>query len=375
MNFFHYYKARQGEMISLLKDLVYLESPSSDKQAVDRCSAFIIQEFKKIGAKITRIPQENIGDLYVAHYPPKIKSPEKDMLVLTHVDTVWPVGKLETMPFHVVKDTVYGPGVLDMKAGIVMIMFALKTLHGLNLSPQRRVAVFFDSYEEIGNEMIDETIRQQAKKAHAVLCLEPAMPGGVLKVRRKGRYVIRLSVKGQSAHAGSPADGINAIDELMYQLKYLYRLRSQSISINTGIISGGETINTVAQQAAATLDIRFWTKQQAEKIISHLKAIKPQIPGARVTYSLGKQTPSMEHTDANKKLFKQAQKIAHTLDIDLPIGKTGGGSDASVASSLNVPTLDGLGPEGGGNHAEDEHLLIPSLLERTTLLTEMLLQL
>jgi glutamate carboxypeptidase len=376
MNFFHYYKSRQGEMINLLKELVSCESPSSDKEAVDKCSRLVIKEFERVGAKMTRIPQEDVGDLYLMEFktgPSKVK--RNQILILTHVDTVWPIGKLTTMPFHISGNRVFGPGVLDMKAGLVILIHALRTLYELNMHPQREIAVFINSSEETGHEASEEMIRRLVRKSTCVLCLEPGLPGGTLKTQRKGRIVARLCAKGKTAHAGSPEEGINAIEELMVQIKKLSRLKTKNTTINIGIISGGENANTVPSEAYATLDIRFWKHSQSIKVKDHLKHLAATLPGARISYTIEKQTPPMEHTAASARLFSRVKQIANSINIELKAGKTGGGSDASIASNLNIATLDGLGPEGGGIHAENEYVLIPSLIERVVLLTEIFLNL
>jgi glutamate carboxypeptidase len=376
MDFNLYFKSRQGEMVNLLKNIVIRESPSQDKKAVDACSSFVTGEFRKVGAKISRFPQKRTGDLYLAEYPASAKATtEGQILVLTHIDTVWPVGKIVKRPFFISGSKVFGPGVLDMKAGLVMAVFALKAIHQLGIRPARRIAVFINSAEEIGAEGSDEMILQLAKKSTYVLCLEPALPGGGLKTQRKGRLVLRLDVKGKAAHAGTPEKGVNAVDELMAQLRRLRRLAVSGVTMNIGQIGGGEKANIVAEAAWAVLDWRFWNTRQQDRIKSTSRQLQPAVPGAKIKCSVESLTPPMEKTRPSAQLLAEVKKIATALDITLEDGRTGGGSDASLASSLGVPTLDGLGPDGDGIHAENEHLLLPSLIQRTALLTEILRQL
>jgi len=376
MNFYHYYKSRKGEMINLLKEIVHLESPSTDKKAVNACSAFVMGEFKKAGARISQFPQKKIGTLYVAEYPsPVPKSVSEQILLLLHVDTVWPVGKAHKMPFYVSEDKVFGPGVLDMKASIVMTLSSMKALSELNTLPKKKIVVFLNSAEEIGNEAAYEVIKSLCKKSDYVLCLEPSLPGGGLKMQRKGRLVIRLEAKGKAAHAGTPNKGVNAIEELMHQLRRVKELEKEETTVNIGLIEGGEKPNIVAKEARAILDVRFWKNENKEKFTASLKKMKPVLKGAQVRFTTESLTPPMEKSGASSELFSRVKKIASSLDLNLTAGKTGGGSDASVASSMGVPTLDGLGPDGRGIHAENEHLLLPSLIERTALLTEILIQL
>lgn len=376
MDFYHYYKSRKGEMVNLLKEIVNRESPSNDKKSVNACSAFVVGEFLKYGAKVDRFPQKGIGTLYVARYPsPTPKSLNEQILILTHIDTVWPVGKLHTMPFYVSEDKVFGPGVLDMKASIVMTLFSLKALNELNTLPKKKLAVFINSAEETGNEASYEVIRNLCKKSSYVLCLEPSLPGGALKTQRKGRLVIRLETKGKAAHAGNPNQGTNAIEELLHQLRRVKELEKAETTVNIGLIEGGEKPNIVADSARAVLDVRFWNNDQKEKFIASLKKLNPVLKGARVKFSKESSTPPMEKTEASAELFSRIKEIASALNMKLSEGKTGGGSDASIASGMGIPTLDGLGPDGDGIHTENEHLLLSSLIERTALLTEILIQL
>jgi glutamate carboxypeptidase len=376
MKFKHYFKSRQGEMVNLLKKTVSLESPSSDKIAVDKCSSFLAKEFQKSGTKVTRYPCKDWGDLYLAEYPRlRPKERKEQILILTHVDTVWPVGKIKEMPFYFSGNKVFGPGVLDMKAGLVMAISSLRAIHELNIEPKKRIAVFINSAEEVGSDVADEMIQKLAKRSFCVLCLEPSLPGGALKNQRKGRLVVRLDTKGKSAHAGNPDDGINAVEELMAQLRAAQKLKSKTITVNTGIIKGGERVNIVPDSASAYLDIRFWNTTQKTKIINSLKELRPTIRGAKVKHSVESYLPPLEKSKASDRLFARVTEIAAGINVNLEAGKSGGGSDASIASNTGVATLDGLGPDGAGIHAEDEHLLLPSLIERTALLTELLCQL
>jgi len=376
MNFFHYYKSRKGEMLNLLKELVHLESPSTDNKAVNKCSSFLAQELKKNGAKVTRFPQDEIGDLFVAEYPPKKSKERKEqILLLAHIDTVWPVGKIGEMPFYLSENKLYGPGVLDMKAGIVMAASALKTLNDLNIIPDKKIVLFVNSAEEIGHKNSYEIIQKLAKRSSLVLCLEPAIPGGALKIQRKGRLTIQLSVTGKSSHAGYPELGVNAIEELMFQCLTLKKLRTKTTSVNIGLITGGEKSNIVAEKASAVLDIRFWNNEQKEKILYYFRNLAPHMKGTKIKYKVESLTPPMEQTKGSLQLLNEVQKIAASLDITIKTGKSGGGSDASIASNMKVPTLDGLGPDGDGMHAEHEHFILPSLIERTAFLTELLCRL
>jgi glutamate carboxypeptidase len=373
MDFRLYFRSRQGELVHLLKQLVVLESPTQDKKAVDACAAFATRELKRVGCKITVHPQKEVGDLVVAEFAPgRLKDADDEILVLTHVDTVWPVGKIVKMPFYVQGNRIYGPGVLDMKGGLVMVLAAIRALQALNAKPQKRITVLINSAEETGQGAAAETIRKLARKASLVLCLEPALPGGALKLERKGRLVVRMDVHGRSAHGGTPEKGVSAVEELVAQIAKFKRLRAGETTVNVGLIGGGEKINVVAESAWATLDVRFWKSTDKDRVLKILREAVPILRGARIKITVESTTPPMEKTKASEKLFLRAQGIAAGLGMALKGGKTGGGSDASIAAGMGVPTLDGLGPDGDGLHAEHEHLLLPSLIERTALLTELL---
>jgi len=373
MDFRLYFRSRQGELVHLLKQIVALESPTDDKKAVDACVSFTVKELKKVGCKVTTYPQKDTGDLIMAEFAPgQVKEADDEILVLTHLDTVWPVGKIAKMPFYVQGNRLYGPGVLDMKAGLIMLLASLRALDGLNVKPQKKITVFVNSAEETGSAASTDLIRKLARRASLVLCLEPALPGGALKLERKGRLVVRMDVHGRSAHGGTPEKGVSAVEELVAQIARFRRLRTGETTVNVGLMGGGEKTNVVAESAWAVLDIRFWKAADRDRVLKILRESAPALRGARIRITVESTTPPMEKTKASGKVFAQAQEIAAGMGLTLKAGKTGGGSDASIAAGMGIPTLDGLGPDGDGLHAENEHLLVPSLIERTALLTELL---
>ncbi|MEN6310250.1 MAG: M20 family metallopeptidase [Acidobacteriota bacterium] len=373
MDFRLYFRSRQGEMVHLLKQLVSLESPTDDKKAVDACTAFVVREFRKLGCKITTLPQKDIGDLTVIEYAPgRAKSADDEILVLTHIDTVWPAGKIARMPFYISGDKLFGPGALDMKCGLAMLVSALAAMRSLSLKPQKRITIFINSAEETGHSAAHDVIRRLAKRSSLVLCLEPALPGGALKLERKGRLVLRLDVRGRAAHGGTPEKGINAIEELAAQIQRLKKLRTGETTVNVGLAAGGDKANIVPESAWALLDVRFWKALDREKIMGTVREMTPVLRGAKLKFSVQSAMPPMEKTKASSRLFARAAEIAGSIGLTLKGGKTGGGSDASIAAGLGIPTLDGLGPDGDGMHAENEHLLLSSFIERTALLTRLL---
>jgi len=368
-----YFRSRQGEMLHFLKKLVELESPTENKAAVDACSSYLAGELRKTGCKIKTIKQTDVGDFHAIEYSRGGRiATSRPLFLLVHADTVWPAGKLLRMPFFVSADKVYGPGVLDMKAGLVMAYFAISTIHALNLTPQRKIILFVNSAEETGNENAHKEIKKLAKTAAMALCLEPALPGGALKLERKGRVVLRLETSGRAAHAGSPEKGINAIEEIMYQIRELKKAARGGTTLNIGKISGGERPNVVAEKAEALLDVRFWKSTDRQKVVTSAKTLSPSQKGAGLKVSVVNYTPPMERTSVSNRLFERASEMAMSMGMELKAGRTGGGSDGSIVSAMGIPTLDGLGPDGDGIHAANEHLIIPSLVDRTALLTALL---
>ena len=362
-------------MAKLLRTLVQLESPSPDKKAVDACLSFLGSLFKRTGMKITRFPARTVGDpLLVEFMAGGRHRALKPILILAHADTVWPVGQVKKMPFVLRGDKAYGPGILDMKAGLVQAYFALKEIRERGLEPRGPIGLFVNSAEEISHPLSSRLIKKLALSSRAVLCLEPALPDGGLKLRRKGRLVVRLETRGKMAHAGSPALGVNAIEELAHQVLALRKLRRAGTTFNIGHIQGGQRANVVADRASATLDFRFWKDADKEKILRTLQGLKPFLPAARLAFRLESLTPPLEPGPASRALFRRVKRIAAEQGVKLRGGQTGGGSDASLASSLGLPTLDGLGPSGRGIHAAEEHVSLSSLVERTALLASILLE-
>ncbi len=372
MDIINYFQKREKEIIGFLKELVHLESPTHDKEAVDKCSNFYLNKLRKLGMETSKIAQSEVGDFGIAKF--KGKSEEK-ILVLLHLDTVWEIGKIKEMPFRIEKDKIFGPGVLDMKAGATMSYFALLALKDLGLKSRKTIIVFCNSEEETGSHHSEKYIIDFARKSKYVLCLEPALPNGALKMQRKGRMVGKLIATGKSAHGSSPEKGVNAILELSHQLLRLKKIQKGGITINVGLTKGGEKVNVVPDYAEAILDIRFWKTKDKEKVLEFFNNLRPKFEDARLSFKELSFRPPMEKTKVSMNLFRRIKRIGESSGIEIIAGKSGGGSDASFASNIGVPTVDGLGPAGNGIHSKNEHLYISSLIERTALLTKLFLEL
>jgi glutamate carboxypeptidase len=370
-----YCEAHAGETLETIEALVRLESPSTDKAAVDRCGAELARRLRRLGAEVELAPQRERGDHIRATIPGNgsslsERSESKGVLLLGHFDTVWPVGTLARMPLKRDGDRLHGPGTFDMKAGIALALTAIAALEAAKL-PHPPIAMLWTTDEEIGSGTSRALIEAAARDAAAVLVLEPALPGGALKTARKGCGEFELTVHGIAAHAGlDPGKGASAIHELAAQIAAIERLQdlSRGISVNVGIVSGGSRANVVAEEARAVIDARSPTREGADAIESAIRGLQPTRPGTRLTIRGGFERPPMERTAAVAALLSRAAAVAATLGVELGEGSAGGGSDGNFTAALGVPTLDGLGAVGDGAHAAHEHVEIPPLPWRAALI-------
>ena len=368
-----YFIARQGETVALLRQLVELESPSTDKAALDRLGAFVAAQLRDAGAGVEVIPQTEAGDHLAATFGQGDALP---VMTLCHIDTVWPIGTLATMPWREEEGKLRGPGVYDMKASAAMLIMVLRYLRDTGTQPTRPVRMLFTTDEETGSATSREIIESEAKKAALVLCMEPALANGALKTFRKGTGGFTVTTYGRAAHAGADhAKGINAIEEVARQITALHRLTNYETgtTVNVGMISGGTASNVVPDRAQIEVDIRVSTRAAGERMVKTILGLQPQLPGARVQVTGGLNRPPMERTPLVVETFKKAQAIAAGLGLELMEGSTGGASDANFTSVV-TPTLDGLGAVGNGGHSTDEHVTAASLPEREALLAAILTQ-
>lgn len=363
-------EAHLSGTVAMIEALVRLESPSTDKAAVDRCGAALAGMLREAGAAVETLPQRERGDHVRARFP----GDGAPILILGHFDTVWPVGTLERMPLHRDGDRLHGPGSFDMKAGIALALTAMAALRAAAL-PHRPVTMLWTTDEEIGSATSRATIELEARNAAAVLVLEPALPGGALKTARKGCGEFELTVHGVAAHAGlDPGKGASAIHELAGQIAAVERLQDlpRGISVNVGLVSGGTRPNVVAEEARAVIDVRAPTRAAADAVSAAIGKLQPVRPRTRLTITGGFERPPMERTAAVVELFAKASAVAAGLGRELGEGSAGGGSDGNFTAAAGVPTLDGLGAVGDGAHAAHEHIEISSLPWRAALLAGLL---
>ena len=362
-------RAQQDALRAAIETLVRLESPSTDKAAVDRCGAVIAQMLDEAGATVSRIPQSSRGDHIRAEFP----GGPRRVLLLGHFDTVWDVGQIERMPVRVEGGRLHGPGVYDMKASIAVAMLAMRAAVHEGVTP--RVVMLWTTDEEVGSGTSRALIEAEARDSDAVLVLEPCLPGGAAKTQRKGCGEVHLTVRGVSAHAGiDPRKGASAIHELAHQIVGLDALRDldRGISVNVGVVRGGTRGTVIAEEASAVIDVRVARHEDAEHVEAALRSLRPTNGAVSLQVEGGIDRPPLERTAGVVRLYEQARATAAELGRELAEGATGGGSDGNFTAALGVPTLDGLGPEGDGAHALHEHVLIDDLPWRAAFLATLL---
>lgn len=367
---------RQNEMVKMLAEFVRCESPSHDKSAVDQFGQRVAREWKRRGANVRILQQAERGNHVRAEiWLGKVKSAGQ-IMVLGHLDTVYPLGTLAKIPFRVSGGRAWGPGTFDMKGGLVLALFAVDALRAAGSEPTKRFVFLWTSDEEIGSESSRRAIEQEACKSDAVLVLEPSFgTDGRLKTQRKGVGGAEIIVTGRSAHAGiDPEKGVNAVHELALQIERLMQMNDprRGITVQTTIVNGGTVTNVVPEHAHASVDIRYSRQANAAQLNKKLRAMRPILKGARIEVRRTGDRPPLERTTAVRKLFSRAQSLMREMGLPLGEASTGGGSDGSFTAALGVPTLDGLGAVGDGAHSPHEHVLIRALPERAALIAGLL---
>jgi glutamate carboxypeptidase len=366
-------EAYRGWIESLIEDLVRLESPSTDKAALDRCGSDIARRLAELGGRLTIYPQTTAGD----HVRAEFGDGDSQILLLGHLDTVWPVGELTRMPCRRDGERITGPGAFDMKGGIGIAMLAARILAERAVRPPHRVVMLWTTDEEVGSLTSRAILEAEARRSRAVLVLEPALPGGALKTARKGVADYHIDAHGVAAHAGiDPARGASAVHELARQATRLLQLHEpeRGLTVNIGRFAGGDRSNVVADNAAMDVDVRIPTREDADRVGAVFARLTPHDSRVRLQVSGGMGRPPLERTPLVAALFERAREIARDLGRTLDEGSTGGSSDGNLTAALGVPTLDGLGAEGGGAHARDEHVLVAPLPFRAALLAGLILK-
>jgi len=303
-------------------------------------------------------------------------SEHRQILVLGHLDTVYPLGTLRRQPFRLRGGAALGPGTFDMKGGLVIALAAVDALRSAGIHPRKKIVFLWTTDEEVGSTTSRRAIEREALRSDAVLVLEPALGReGRLKTARKGVGSAEIIVTGRSAHAGvDPEKGVNAVHELSLQIARLVQMNSpqRGITVQATVVQGGTTPNVIPAEARAQVDIRFARMADAKMVEQKLRGLRPILKGAHVSVRLSPSRPPLERTAEVGSLFRQAQAIAREMGIALSEAVTGGGSDGNFTAALGVPTLDGLGAVGDGAHSPREHIVIRKLPERAALLAALL---
>jgi glutamate carboxypeptidase len=376
-------RRKQPALLQFIRRLVESESPSTDKAAVDLCVGLTASHAKTVGGRVKLHRQHEFGNVLEARFGPRTQSNRKTptappILLLGHLDTVWPVGTLRSMPCRIAEGRLAGPGVLDMKAGVAMALSAIEMLAEASLL-QREIILLLNPDEEVGSPVSRPITEHLAAQCAAVFVLEPAQ-GLAYKTARKGTGNWRIDVAGVAAHAGLDFEkGASALRELARLIETVsgFTDLKRGLTVSIGTAGGGSATNVVPAHAWAEVDVRIARKADGPRIERRFAALRSPAfrtsdPRCQVTLAGGINRPPMERTRGTVQLYRRAQALAAELDYPLPEAATGGASDGNFTSALGIPTLDGMGAVGEGAHAAYESIVLENLAPRTALLAGML---
>ncbi len=352
-----------------LRDWVETESPTDDAAAVNRLMDKAERALRAAGAAVTRIPgRDGFGDLLRARIGP---AEGGGILIAGHLDTVWPIGTIATMPFRIEGERAFGPGIYDMKAGSFLALHAVTSLLGQKVATPLPVTLLLTPDEEVGSPTSRALIEDEARRSAYVLIPEPAGKGGAVATARKGVGRFELEVRGRAAHSGGAfEEGRSAVVELAHQILAIHRMvdPARGITTNVAPIRGGTRPNVIADRAFCEIDLRVASLEDGEGMERAILGLRAVTEGCTVTVQGGMNRPPFAETEAIRALYERARAIAAELGFELPREHRGGGSDGNFTAALGIPTLDGLGCPGGGAHADDEHILWRDLAPRAALL-------
>jgi glutamate carboxypeptidase len=357
--------------------LVETESPSGDEAGSKAVVSMLAAAARTINAvnTIDRIPTENYGENLRVQAFSNGRNSSRTILILGHTDTVHPLGSLQSRPWRVEGNRAYGPGVFDMKANCALAVEVIRACVSLNITPHSPLVLLLTCDEEAGSMTGRALVEAEAKRARAVLVLEPPATGGKVKTGRKGTGMFTIEARGKAAHAGlEPEKGASAILEIARQIEYLHRMNRPvgGVTVNVGVVKGGTVSNVVPAEAKAEVDLRFSSNEEgaeAEKAILGLRSYDPRV---QLVVRGGINRPPLERTDQVLALYEQARQIAARIDYELGEAQVGGASDGNFAGAVGAPVLDGLGIDGDGAHATHEHILIDDISRRGALLASLI---
>ena len=363
---------RKPAMMKLLQEMVETESPTYDKVAVDRMGAIITREVSRLDGKIQVFPQTEVGDNLVARWG----EGEGGILLIGHIDTVFPLGTIEMQPFYEKYGKVYGPGTLDMKSGLVIMLTAIAALQEEGRMPKRPITALFNTDEEMGSYKSRELVEDLAKEHALALVFEPCeYLEGTLHTWRKGTGKFTVKVQGKAAHSGGAHQmGLNAIEELSHQIVKIQQLTDyeKGTTINIGSMHGGRAINIVPAYAEADGDIRITRMDEYTRVKNAICSLEPVKKDAIITSKCNLNRPPMPFNAMMEETFDRAYTVAKAEGIEIKAGGSGSASDANFVAHLGIPVLDGLGTVGEGFHSEDEYFLVDSFTQRTELTATLL---
>lgn len=374
-----YLNDRRDEMVDLLRRMALAESPTDQPMAQGPMRRILVEQLVEAGCQVQQIPGGHLGDHLLAR-PENAREGGPTQLLIGHYDTVWPLGTLREMPVRLREGRLHGPGVYDMKGGLTQLIYALRALRELRLRPGVEPVVFLNSDEEIGSPSSTPHIERWARLADRAFILEPAQgPRGQIKTARKGVGHFKVRIRGPaaepaSAGGGSPANDASTVLELARAVQRLHRLNDpeRGVSVNVGVISGGQRPRQLTPESVASVDVRAYHEADALEVREAVLAMRPTDPGVRIGLEDWDFHPAMERTPRNRALWEVTRRTGAMIGLRLEETSVGGGSDGNT-TSLHTATVDGLGPRGAGSHAAIEHVEVESLPERGTLLALLLL--
>jgi len=371
-----YLRSRQAAMIELLEKLVLAESPSVVAASQEQVLTLLQKELAQRQYRVRRIPGNKTGGQLLA-VPGDRSKHQSIQILLGHCDTVWPLNTLKKMPLRQHQGKMYGPGTYDMKAGLVQLVFAVEALLANEIKPDVAPVIFINSDEEIGSNESKTKIQRLAKVADRVFVMELSLgASGKLKTRRKGLGEFTIRVMGKAAHAGlEPEKGASAILELSFAIQQLFALNDpeRGVTVNVGNIDGGIRPNVIAPSSKAIVDVRVLHQEDADRIEAKIRSLQPRTPGTQIIVEGGFDRLPLEKTPGNQQLWERAQQVAAELGMDIDEATAGGGSDGNF-TSLYAPTLDGMGAVGDAAHAPGEFVYLDQMVERSALLSRLLLE-
>jgi len=369
-----FFQNRTDDMLAHLETLVRYETPTHDKTLVDELGTHLHQTLESLGATVEVIPRDTVGDIRLAKW--NADTDGLPILILVHLDTVWQAGTLDSLVPFVRHDTkLHGPGVLDMKAGIVIALEAIRGLQERGEFPNRPIWMLLTTDEEKGSDHSQELIIETAKSCGLCLVMEPATENEGIKTSRKGIARYTVQANGKAAHAGvAPEEGVNAIIELAHQAIAINKLNNlrKGTSVSVTMIEGGTTGNVIPAEASLYVDVRFFYTEEAERVDQAITSLSPATFGSTLSIQGGIHRMPLERTEAVVNSYQQAKRLADSIGLPLAEGAVGGVSDGNVVAQAGIPVLDGMGGHGDGLHALHEHVLIRSLHRRAALMAMIL---